>query len=444
MSGYRTGGLRDCKWGSFSRRCAAATGSCRPHHVSVKLIVVGAGLSGLVAATEIQAAGHDVVVLEARNRVGGRVLTLREGFAGGQFADIGAEIIYRGQDHIAELCTKNEVELTEEFSMGSDVPNLIFGGRRLARAASAEIVEELRAAIRRIRPGHYETVAQWLRRARVSEPVELLLTAIAQSTPASPLRIADAEELNAELTWGEGYRKIKGGNDTLPRTMAKRVDVRLEQPVRVIGWSRIGVTVESERETFHADRVVVTVPGPLVSELGFDPVLPAEKVRALLQLRYGNATRLVVQYAERQLVKDGIGSGSFTDGMPGFVLEQTVHQSGDQIIAAGLAAGDAEPSGLTDDQILDQVDATMSSVVGRPIKRIFGCVKSWTSDPWSRAVVRAPIGDQRKSVLPLIAAPLDGRVFFAGEHTDDRVGPGGMEGAIKSGYRVAREVLAEV
>jgi monoamine oxidase len=53
------------------------------------------------------------------------------------------------------------------------------------------------------------------------------------------------------------------------------------------------------------------------------------------------------------------------------------------------------------------------------------------------------MGDQRDSVLPLIAAPLGGRLFFAGEHTDNRVGPGGMEGAIKSGYRVAREVLAE-
>lgn len=410
----------------------------------MKLLVVGAGLSGLVAATEAQAAGHDVVVLEARNRVGGRVFTLRDGFAGGQFADIGAEIIYHGQERIADLCRKNGVELSDRFSLGTDVPNLIFGGHKLDRDAAAEVVEELRAAIRHTRPGHYETVAQWLRRAHVSEAVEMLLTAIAQSTPASPLRIADAEELNAELSWGEGYRKIKGGNDTLPRTMASSVDVRLEQPVRVVGWSQTGVTVESERETFHADRVVVTVPGPLVSELAFDPVLPAAKVQALLQLRYGNATRLAVQYAEKGLVQHAIGSGSFTDRMPGFVMEQTVHQAGDQIIVAGLAAGDAEPSGLTDDQILDQVDATMSSLVGQPIKRIFGFVKSWTRDPWSRAVVRAPIGDQRESVLPVIAAPLDGRVFFAGEHTDDRVGPGGMEGAIKSGYRVAREVLAEV
>jgi monoamine oxidase len=218
--------------------------------------------------------------------------------------------------------------------------------------------------------------------------------------------------------------------------------VRLEHPVRVIGWDATGVTVESERETFRADRAVVTVPGPLVSELGFEPSLPPDKVRALLQLRYGNATRLVVQYAERELVKQAIGSGCFTDRMPGFVMEQTVHQQGDPIIVAGLAAGDVEPSGMTDEQILDSVDATMSSVVGRPLRRLAGYVKSWTHDPWSRAVVRAPIGDQRSSVLPLIAAPLGKRVFFAGEHTDDRVGPGGMEGAIKSGYRVAKEVLA--
>ena len=84
-----------------------------------------------------------------------------------------------------------------------------------------------------------------------------------------------------------------------------------------------------------------------------------------------------------------------------------------------------------------------SSVVGRPVRRTFGMVKSWTRDPWSRAVVRAPIGDQRETVLPVIAAPLGGRLFFAGEHTDPRVGPGGMEGAIKSGNRVAREVLQD-
>src|SRR5207302_7451729 len=81
----------------------------RANHV--KVAVIGAGLSGLVAATEVQAAGHDVVVLEARDRVGGRVFTLREGFAAGQFADIGAEVIYHRQHNIADLCAKHDVEL---------------------------------------------------------------------------------------------------------------------------------------------------------------------------------------------------------------------------------------------------------------------------------------------------------------------------------------------
>ncbi len=120
----------------------------------MKVLVVGAGLSGLVAATEMQSAGHDVVVLEARDRVGGRVFTLREGFADGQFADVGAEIIYHGQNHIAGLCEKFDLELTEEFSLGTDVPDLIFGGRRLERDAAVELVTELRVAVRSTRPGH--------------------------------------------------------------------------------------------------------------------------------------------------------------------------------------------------------------------------------------------------------------------------------------------------
>lgn len=83
----------------------------------------------------------------------------------------------------------------------------------------------------------------------------------------------------------------------------------------------------------------------------------------------------------------------------------------------------------------------ISSVVGRPLTRVFGYVKSWTRHPSSCAVVRAPIDDQRESVLPLIAAPLDGRIFLVGEHTEPRVGPGARR--VKSGYRVAKEVLAE-
>src|SRR5207244_13282416 len=102
---------------------STAAGSCDS---PMKVLVVGAGLSGLVAATELQAAGHDVVVTEARDRVGGRVFTLREGVAGGQFADIGAEIIYHGLQTIADACVKHGVELSAELRLVTDVPDLIY------------------------------------------------------------------------------------------------------------------------------------------------------------------------------------------------------------------------------------------------------------------------------------------------------------------------------
>jgi len=408
----------------------------------MKLIVVGAGLSGLVTANEVQKAGHEVVVLEARDRVGGRVFTIRDGLHDGQYADVGAEMIYHGQDNILNLCAAQGLELTTEFSLGTDTPDIVFHGHRLSREASRELAQELRDGVKRVPPGFYETVAQWLRRARLSEDAGLLLGAIAQGTPAAPLRLADSQELNVELSWGKGYRKIQGGNDGLPRSLARTVDVRLDQVVRVVGHDGQGVTVETERETFQGDRALVTVPGPLVQELGFDPVLPAEKIRALLQMRYGNGTRLVAQYADKDLVRQAIGLGCFTDQMPGYVMEQTMQQAGDQVVISGLAAGDVEPALMTDDQVLDAFDATISAAVGQPVRRTFGYVKNWTQDPFTRSVVRAPLGDQRQTVLPEIRKPVDGRVFFAGEYTDDRVGPGGMEGAIKSAYRVVEELLA--
>ena len=380
-------------------------------------------------------------MIEARDRVGGRVLTIREGLRDGQYADAGAEMIYHGQDNIARLCAEQGLELTTEFSLGTETPDIIFHGQRLSPEASRELAEELREGVSRVPPGHYETVAQWLRRARLSEGAELLLEAIAQGTPAAPLRLADSRELNVDLSWGKGYRKIRGGNDQLPQALARGLHIRLNQMVRVVGHGPDGVTVETDRETFQGDRVLVTVPGPLVSELAFDPILPAEKVRALLQLRYGNGTRLIVQYAEREEVHAAVGLGCFTDRMPGYVMEQSVHQPGDHIVISGLAAGDAEPALMTEGEVLDAFDRNISAVVGRPLRRTFGYVKNWTKDPLSRALVRAPLGDQRETVLPEVRRPLGARVFFAGEHTDDRVGPGGMEGAIKSAYRVSREIL---
>lgn len=404
----------------------------------MKAIVVGAGLSGLVSGMRLQEAGHEVVVLEARSRVGGRVLTVRDGFEDGQYADVGAMILYEGQPNILELCERFGLELTPMVTFGAELPKLLFDGNLLEPEAVGAAFQELGAAHEDHPPVPFETVAAWARRAGLSAAPYAFLEALIQIQPSIPLRYVDAHRLHLGP---EVFCQIAGGNDQLPRRIAEGLDVRLEQPVRTIGWSGPGVTVETETGTLNGDLVVVAVPGPLTTELGWDPPLPPEKVGALVSLRYGTGAGVGIQYAETDAIRDAIRTGIFTDRLPNWFLDVSAQQPGKPIVVVTILSGERQPRALDEGATLEEADRTMAMVTGSSVTRTFGAVVGWTDDPYSRCIARAPIGDQRETLLPLIRAPLEGRVFFAGEHTDDRPGPGGMEGAIKSAYRVTAEIL---
>jgi monoamine oxidase len=404
----------------------------------VKIIVVGAGLSGLVSGLRLQEAGHEVVILEARDRVGGRVLTVRDGFRDGQYADVGAMILYESQPNILELCKRFELDLTPMVTFGAEPPALLFGDELLDGETVGAAFGELGGAHEQTPPVPWETVAAWSRRAQLSATPYAFLEALIQIQPSIPLRFVDAHTLHLGP---EVFCQIAGGNDQLPRRIAEGLDIRLGQPVRTIGWSGPGVTVETETETLTGDVLVVTVPGPLTTELGWDPPLPAEKVAALVSLRYGTGAGLALQYEQADTVREAIKTGVFTDRLPNWFLDVSAHQSGGPIVVVSILSAERQPRGLDDGAVFAEADRTMAMVTASPVTRTGGTIASWTDDPWSRCIARAPIGDQRETLIPAIRSPLGHTVFFAGEHTDDRPGPGGMEGAIKSGHRVAGEIL---
>lgn len=415
---------------------SAASASSR-----LRVVVVGAGLSGLTAAAELQASGAAVVVVEARDRVGGRIHTVREGVREGQHAELGAETIYAGQDSVIAVCRRLGVELLPCGYFDFRVPRLAVGNRMLGADEAEAVVEELAAAYRRAPPASFESLAGWGRRNRLSTEATSLLRSFTQYSPVTSMHFADASEFERQLAHaGETYR-IAGGNDTLPRRLATDLDVHLETPVRLVTWSTTEAVVETERDTYHADRVVLAVPGPLTTAIGFDPPLPEAKVRANLTLRYGTATKVVLQYAQGAAVRAAVGSGILTDGTPPWIVEQTLHQGGRAAIVSSLLGGETEPTLSPPTEVLSHVDRSMEAVTGRRLERLYGAAYSWTQDQWSQCVVRAPMGDQRTTTLPSVAAPIGQTLFFAGEHTDDRVGPGGLEGAVRSAHRVVGEVL---
>ena len=433
------------------------------------MIVAGAGLAGLSAARALESRGAAVTVVEARDRVGGRVWTLRTQFAGRQHAEGGADLIEEEQEHVLALARElglSPVRILRN-SFGFYGPDAR-GKRRIhaGPGAMAQIGKLLADPIRDFKLAEArwdsavaarlgrETVAQFL--DRVHAPASLR----AGVRGFRGFFLADPEELSM-LPLVEQFAesgppgrdrifRIAGGNDRLATTIARRLRgaVLLKTVVRRIRRhdERVTVTIEAlgkPHTELTADFVVCALPASTARGVFFDPPLPEPQQQAISRLRYGCATRLLLQFDRRFWKKPGRPIAFGTDLPTGALWDGNEQQPGRQGILSFLAGGDASKALQeilhTEGErgVIRQLDW-----LGRPSRLLASQVVAWDHDPWARggyAYFDAGFDPLWRAWLARAA----GRIVFAGEHTSIK-SQGYMNGAVESGLRAAAEISALV
>lgn len=411
-----------------------------------RVVVVGAGVSGLAAARALHDDGVEVVVLEARDRIGGRTWTERVGDAR---LDLGGAWVHGvNGSPTADVLEALDAGLTPDDTFdgakvfdegGSDIgPGKVWSyvssfwwnsddlkGPSVAEAAEEWI--ELQGYT-----GDEERLARW------SVIVGL------ENDSAGP---ADKMDLAGILEWEEisgGDHLPEGGYGVLIDWLAEPLDVRLDAPVTAISWDADGVTVTAG-ETFVASQVLVTVPlGVLQSgAIDFDPGLPPEKLAAIDRLDMANLEKVALVYDEvwwdgPAIFIDEAGEGRFP-----FCLDFTAHARAPTLacLYGGSFSRDVQAS-WTDAQIVAGARASVAAVLGADPDPAATAVTRWTTDPfaggsYSYVPVGATVDD-----FDTLAEPIDDRVLFAGEHTM-RHQFQSVHGAFQSGLREARRLGVE-
>lgn len=457
----------------FLAAAGLAARASRGRAATKKVLVLGAGLAGLSAAYELLEAGHDVTVLEARTRPGGRVRTLREPFASGLHAEAGA--LFVPQSHRLTLAYARSFGLALEPAFPLFDARLYYvRGRRVVESPAADwpyaLSAEERALGRRglwqryveqaLPPGGPEasaaidrmSAAQFLRsRGASPEAIALLRTGYLDLfgdgiESYSALQMLERVAQSAEARGR--YLRIAAGSDTLVQGFAQCLAGRIRYGTAVVrlepGERAAAVVIQAgeRRERLRADAVVCTLPFSVLRHLAVAPAFSAAKRRAIETLAYTAVTRVFLQFAEKVWTHDNPYVLTATDLGFRQLFEHTAGRPGRRGILEAQAVGaEAERlSRLSEDERIGAALACVEQVFPGAVRHYeLGTSKCWSADPWARGAFAYFRPGEALALRPHLASA-EGCVHFAGDHTS--ASSGWMQGAIESGLRAAAQVAA--
>jgi monoamine oxidase len=443
---------------------------------SFDVIIIGAGYAGLTAALRLKSAGKRVLVLEARNRVGGRVWTKQ--LDQGGYIDLGAQWVGPGQEKLYALARQYDIKTFPTYDEGKSIlhmDNRTKTYKGLIPPLPLPALLSLNNAIRKMNklsnsidptaPWSHpkaaawdqHTLGGWMKQQMKSEKARSLFTIAAEAIfAANPSEVSflfslfytrSGKDFDTLMNIRNGAQQDRflGGADQPARKMADelRDQIRLSHPVSMVRQASNQVIVSGADFSFSARKLAVAIPPTLVQKISFDPILPAEKTQLFQRMPMGCVWKCYAVYNKPFWRSKGLnGLVASTSGFPSLVFDNSPQDTSQGILMGFVLADQARAFTQLDEtarkeKILEAFTKFFGMEAAHPILYTDQC---WAEEEWSGGCYTGFMAPHTMTSLGSVLRKPTGLIHWAGTETSD-LWNGYIEGAIRSGERVAHEIL---